>query len=104
MTDEELSKLTFNEIFSKQHIEKLDSIVETSEVRLSIGQKIFETILCLLIIVCSIPFMLLVMNKTQLIAIAIGFIVIGKTLIDLDTKMNNIQIYHDVQQCLSANF
>jgi hypothetical protein len=44
------------------------------------------------------------MNKTQLIAIAIGFIVIGKTLIDLDTKMNNIQIYHDVQQCLSANF
>jgi hypothetical protein len=58
MTDEELSKLTFNEIFSKQHIEKLDSIVETSEVRLSIGQKIFETILCLLIIVCSIPFML----------------------------------------------
>jgi hypothetical protein len=58
MTDEELNKMTFNDIFNRRYQQK---IIDYESSKIEIGQtlssKIFETILCLLIMTLGLPFM-----------------------------------------------
>ena len=58
MTDEELNKMTFNDIFNRRYQQK---IIDYESSKIDIGQtlssKIFETILCLLIMFLGLPFM-----------------------------------------------